>query len=188
MNADFADQNRIFQDLFDWFNLAVLLCNQNIETKSARISVHSQPKIMNEELKYRALTDKIIGTFYDVYNELGAGFLESVYENSLVIALRENSFEVKQQISIPVWFRGQSVGDFVADLLVENKVILELKAVRTIDESHRAQLLNYLRATKIEVGLLLNFGQSAEFRRTAFDNQRKKQFTPKKSIIENLLS
>jgi GxxExxY protein len=143
---------------------------------------------MNGDLKHRELTDKIIGTFYEVYNELGTGFLEAVYENSLVIALREKGFIVGQQISVPVWFRGQRVGDFVTDLLVENTVILELKAVRAIDDSHKAQLLNYLRATEIEVGLLLNFGQSAEFKRLAFDNHRKKQKTLEKSIIENLLS
>jgi len=143
---------------------------------------------MNGELKHGILTNKIIGTFYEVYNELGFGFLESVYENSLVIALREKGFKVEQQISVPVWFRGQRVGDFIADLLVEKTVILELKAVRAIDEAHKAQLLNYLRATEIEIGFLLNFGHSADFRRLAFDNQRKKKPTPEKSIIENLLS
>jgi GxxExxY protein len=143
---------------------------------------------MNETLKHKELTEVIIGTFYEVYNELGFGFLESVYENALVIALSEKGLKVEQQIPIPVWFRGQRVGDFVADLLVENTVILELKAVRTIDDAHKAQLLNYLRATEIEIGLLLNFGQSAEFKRLAFDNQRKKQTAPEKSIIENLLS
>jgi len=143
---------------------------------------------MNEDLKHRDLTNKIIGTFFEVYNELGFGFLESVYENALVIALREKGFKVEQQVSIPVWFRGQRVGDFVADLLVENVIILELKAVRAFDESHKAQLLNYLRATEIEVGLLLNFGQSAEFKRMAFDNDRKKQAPLNKSIMKNLLS
>jgi len=143
---------------------------------------------MNEKLKHSELTDKIIGIFYEVYNELGFGFLESVYENSLFIALRAKGFKVEQQVSIPVWFRGQRVGDFVTDLLVEDKVILELKAVRAFDESHNAQLLNYLRATEIEVGLLLNFGQSAEFKRLAFDNNRKKQSSNETSIIENLLS
>ncbi|SRR5215204_269188 len=143
---------------------------------------------MNGDLKHRALTNKIIGTFYEVYNELGFGFLESVYENSLVIALTESGFNVEQQISVPVWFRGQRVGNFVADLLVENTVILELKAARAIDEAHKAQLLNYLRATEIEIGLLLNFGKSAEFKRLAFDNDRKKQAAIQKSTIENLLS
>jgi len=143
---------------------------------------------MSEILKHHELTDKIIGTFYEVYNELGFGFLESVYENALVIALKTKGFKVEQQIAVPVWFRGQRVGDFVADLLVEDKVILELKAVRTFDESHKAQLLNYLRATEIEVGLLLNFGQSAQFKRLAFDNNRKKISSNEKSILKNLLS
>jgi GxxExxY protein len=93
---------------------------------------------MSEILKHHELTEKVIETFYEVYNELGFGFLESVYENALVIALRTKGFQVEQQISVPVWFRGQRVGDFVADLLVENALILELKAVRTIDEAHKA--------------------------------------------------
>jgi GxxExxY protein len=143
---------------------------------------------MSETLKHKELTEVVIGTFYEVYNELGFGFLESVYENALVIALTEKGLKVEQQIPIPVWFRGQRVGDFVADLLVENTVILELKAVLTINDSHKAQLLNYLRATEIEIGLLLNFGQSAEFKRLAFDNHRKKQTAVEKSIIKNLLS
>ena len=104
---------------------------------------------MNQTLKHRELTDVIIGTFYEVYNELCFGFLESVYENALKIALAEKGLRIEQQVSIPVWFRGRKVGDFVADLLVENKVILELKAVRAIDDSHQAQLLNYLKATEI---------------------------------------
>ena len=145
-------------------------------------------KNMSESLKHHELTEQIIGTFYEVYNELGFGFLESVYENSFVIALRAKGFKVQQQVSIPVWFRGQRVGDFVADLLVEDKVILELKAVRTFDESHKAQLLNYLRATEIEIGLLLNFGQSAEFKRMVFDNNRKRKSTDEKLLIENLFS
>lgn len=142
---------------------------------------------MNESLKHRELTDKIIGTFYEVYNELGFGFLESVYENVLLIALIAKGLKVEQQVPIPVWFRGQKVGDFFADLIVEDFVLLELKAVREIDEAHKAQLLNYLRATEIEVGLLLNFGHRPEFKRLAFDNQRKKQ-TANKSLMENLLS
>ena len=143
---------------------------------------------MNESLKHRELTEQIIGIFYEVYNELGFGFLQSVYENSMVIALNAKGLNVEQQVSIPVWFRGDRVGDFVTDLLVENKVILELKAVRTIDESHKAQLLNYLKATEIEVGLLLNFGHSAEFKRMAFDNNRKNNSPNEKSLIENLFS
>src|SRR6266481_7484884 len=124
-------------------------------------------------LKHRELTDKVIGVFFDVYNEMGHGFLESVYENAIALALTDNSFDVKRQISIPVWFRGQKVGDFVADMLVENSVLLELEAVRVLEASHESQILNYLRATDLEVGLLLNCGVKPQFKRFAYDNGRK---------------
>ena len=143
---------------------------------------------MQDSLKHRDLTDVIIGTFYEVYNELGFGFLESVYEEAMKIALESKSLNIEQQVPIPVWFRGRNIGNFEADLVVNDLVIIELKAVRMIDEAHIAQLLNYLRATKIEVGLVLNFGHKAEFRRKAFDNERKKQLPNSKSLIENLLS
>ncbi len=143
---------------------------------------------MEEKFKYGKFTDIIIGTFYEVYNELGFGFLESVYEEAMLIALREKGLKVEQQIPIAVWFRGSKIGNFEADLIVENVIIIELKAVRALDEAHQAQLLNYLRATEIEVGLLLNFGQRPEFKRLAFDNQRKKQHQNSKSLIENLIS
>lgn len=129
----------------------------------------------NEQFKHRDLTEKIIGTFYEVYNELGSGFLESVYENSLAIALRGKGYEVQQQIAIPVFFRGTQVGIFEADILVDHCVFLELKAVRNIDPAHVAQLMNYLKATEIEVGLLLNFGSKPEFKRLAFGNDRKRR-------------
>lgn len=129
----------------------------------------------NEQFKHRELTEKIIGVFYEVYNELGFGFLESVYENSLSIALRDNGFEVQQQIGIPVQFRGTQVGVFEADILVNRCVFLELKAVRAIDPAHIAQLMNYLKASEIEVGLLLNFGSRPEFKRLAFSNDRKRR-------------
>jgi GxxExxY protein len=111
-------------------------------------------------LKHVLLTDKIIGVFYAVYNEMGYGFLESVYVGSMEIALRQAGLRVERNVQIPVWFRGYQVGTFFADLVVESVVILELKSARAIDPSFEAQLLNYLRATTIEVGLLLNFGQS----------------------------
>ena len=123
--------------------------------------------------KHKDITDKIIRVFYEVYNELGHGFLESVYERSLEIALNSLGLKVCRQIQIPVWFRGKPVGDFTADVLIENCVLLELKAARSLDSSHQAQLLNYLRATEIEVGLLLNFGLKPEFKRLIFDNPRK---------------
>ena len=128
---------------------------------------------MKTDLKHGLLTDKILGVFYDVYNELGHGFLESVYHRSLVLALEMVGLHVCSRVSIPVWFRGTQVGHFEADILVDNSVLLELKAVRMLDSSHRAQLLNYLRATDIEVGLLLNFGERPEFKRVIFDNLRK---------------
>ncbi len=127
----------------------------------------------NEQFLHSDLTQAIIGTFYEVYNELGHGFLESVYENALAIALRGKGFEVLQQIAIPVWFRGTQVGDFDADLLVNKLVLLELKTARTIEQAHVAQLLNYLKATEIEVGLVLNFGPKPEFKRVVFGNGRK---------------
>ena len=143
---------------------------------------------MEDLLKHRGLTDKIIGTFYEVYNELGFGFLESVYEEAMMIALREKDLKVEQQVSIPVWFRGKNIGNFEADLVVNSLVIIELKAVKGIDEAHIAQLLNYLRATEIEVDLVLNFGQKAEFKRQAFDNSRKRKLPNSRSMLENLLS
>ena len=124
--------------------------------------------------RHRALTQTIIGVFFEVYNELGAGFLESVYQKSLGFALESAGFTVHHRVDIPVWFRGHQVGQFQGDLLVERCVLLELKAVRTLDSSHQAQLLNYLRATEIEVGLLLNFGAKPEFKRLVFDNAKKK--------------
>ncbi len=128
---------------------------------------------MNTDLKHGLVTDKILRVFYEVYNELGHGFLESVYHRSLVVALETVGLNVCSRIRIPVWFRGTQVGQFEADILVENCVLLELKAVRTLDSSHRAQLLNYLRATDVEVGLLLNFGEKPEFKRVILDNLRK---------------
>src|SRR5713226_923608 len=125
-------------------------------------------------LKHKDLTETIIGVFFEVYNELGHGFLESVYEKALQVALTAKGLDVRRQIEVPVWFRGNKVGDFAADMLVERCVLLELKAARTLDSSHEAQLLNYLRATEIEVGLLFNFGIKPEFKRLAYDNSRKR--------------
>ncbi|MDX6385952.1 MAG: hypothetical protein QOK48_3525 [Blastocatellia bacterium] len=123
--------------------------------------------------KHKEVTEKIIRVFYDVYNELGHGFLESVYERSMEVALNSMGLKVFRQIEIPVCFRGQRVGVFIADMLIEGSILLELKAARCLEQSHQAQLLNYLRATEIEVGLLLNFGLKPEFKRLIFDNPRK---------------
>jgi len=138
-------------------------------------------------LKHRALTQKIIGVFYEVYNELGHGFLESVYETAFGMALTSNGLSVLTQIEVPVWFRGKKIGDFTADMLVDKCVLLELKAGRALDRSHEAQLLNYLRATQIEVGMLFNFGLKPEFKRMVFDNSRK-QRGKHPSLLETLLS
>ena len=125
-------------------------------------------------LKHSETTDRILHAFYKVvYPQLGYGFLEKVYENSLVIALTEMGLKVQQQAKINVHFQGQVVGEYFADLLVEDVVIVELKAVSRLLTEHEAQLLNYLRATPYEVGLLLNFGPKPQFIRKAFDNSRK---------------
>jgi GxxExxY protein len=136
---------------------------------------------------HEELTQKILGVFYEVYNELGHGFLESVYEKAMIIALGEKDIMVQQQVEIPVWFHRQQAGFFFADLLVDGRVIVELKAVRTLDPSHEAQLLNYLRATEIEVGLLLNFGVRPEIKRRIYDNPRKAiRADPCKSVADSL--
>lgn len=124
-------------------------------------------------MKHKELTYQIIGVFYDVYNELGHGFLESVYQRSLAFALESSGLKVQAEVKIPVWFRGHRVGQFEGDLLVNNLILLELKVARCLDLSHQAQLLNYLRATEIEVGLLLNFGLKPEFKRLILDNASK---------------
>jgi GxxExxY protein len=122
-------------------------------------------------LEHKELTSQILKCFYDVYNELGYGFLESVYENALAIALSQAGVRAVQQAPIKVHFRRAIVGEFRADVLVEEKVILELKSGRAIDDVHMAQTLNYLKATGIHVGLILNFGPKPEFKRL-FLNKR----------------
>jgi GxxExxY protein len=124
-------------------------------------------------LKHPEITDKIIRGFYEVYNELGSGFLESVYENALDIVLNEYGLSVDRQKDISVKFRGSVVGEFRPDLFLNSKVIVEIKAVERLLPVHEAQLINYLKATDIEVGVLLNFGKRPEFKRLAYDNRRK---------------
>jgi GxxExxY protein len=114
------------------------------------------------------LTERIIGSFYSVYNELGSGFLESVYENALAIALRDSGISTTQQTALDVEFRGRTVGEFRADLLVEGRIIIEVKAVSQLIAAHEMQPINYLKATGIRVGLLLNFGPRPQFKRRVF--------------------
>ncbi len=124
---------------------------------------------------YKDLTEKIIGCFYEVYNILGFGFLEKVYENAVMIVLTERGLLAKAQQPIEVYFKGIVVGEYFADIIVEDKVIIELKAVEGLCDEHDHQLINYLKATDIEVGLLLNFGKKPEVRRKIFTNDRKEK-------------
>ena len=126
------------------------------------------------ELKHKEITDKILHAFFKVvFPKLGYGFLEKVYENAMVIALQSQSMDVKQQAKIEVHFQNCVVGEYFTDILVEDLVIVEIKAAKRIAREHEAQLLNYLRSTPYEVGLLLNFGPKPDFRRKVFDNERK---------------
>ncbi|MBL7062618.1 MAG: GxxExxY protein [Anaerolineae bacterium] len=121
------------------------------------------------------ITGAIIKAFYTVYNALGYGFLEKVYENALVHELAEQGLRVRQQMPIQVYYDGISVGEYFADLAVEDCVIVELKAAESLRPEHTAQLINYLKATDVEVGLLLNFGPKPAFARKIFTNDRKKR-------------
>ena len=122
------------------------------------------------------LTDKIICAFYNVYNALGYGFLEKVYENALVIELQKLDLSVTQQESIKVFYDGILVGDYYADMVVNGLVILELKSAESLRNEHFAQLTNYLKATNMEVGMLLNFGRKPEFKRIVLGNESKPLF------------
>jgi GxxExxY protein len=126
-------------------------------------------------LLHQELTDVIIKTFYEVYNELGQGFLEKVYQNSLYLELKNKGYKVEAQKKINVYYKGIEVGEYFADLIVENTIILELKAADCIIKDFENQILNYLRATDCEVGLLLNFGKKPEFKRKIYENIRKKR-------------
>lgn len=122
---------------------------------------------------HRETTSEIIGLFFTVYNEPGAGFLESVYRNALSVALDQRGVRNRREVPLDVYFRGARVGWFRADLLVEDCVVVEIKVANALERSHDAQILNYLRACPIEVGLLLNFGPQAKFRRFIYTNDRK---------------
>ena len=127
-----------------------------------------------EKLKHAEITDKILHVFYKrVYPALGYGFLEKVYHNAIFFALESEGLKVLREAPINVYFENHQVGEYYADLMIEDKVIVELKTVDFIRPEHEAQLLNYLRATHCEVGLLLNFGKKPEFKRLAYDNSRK---------------
>ena len=127
----------------------------------------------DKNMLHKEITGKIIEAFYKVNNTLGYGFLEKVYENAMKIELIRMGLKVEQQKNIRVYYEDNEVGDYFADLIVNDIVIIELKAAENLCEDHEAQLVNYLKATNVEVGLLLNFGKKAEFRRKIFTNDRK---------------
>lgn len=126
-----------------------------------------------QDFKYKELTKKIIKIFYKIYNKLGYGFLEKVYENAMMIEFKKESIPAASQSAIKVYYEDEIVGGYFADILVNDKIIVEIKAARNLAPEHEAQLLNYLKATSIEVGLLINYGPKPEIKRKAFDNYRK---------------
>lgn len=136
---------------------------------------------MEGNLQHEELSGRIIKVFYVVYNELGYGFTEKLYERAMAIALAEEGLKAESQAVYRVFFHEQMIGEYCVDLLVENLIILELKAAACIIEAHEAQLLSYLKASDIEVGLILNFGPRPEIKRLAFANERK---FPKKTAFE----
>lgn len=123
-------------------------------------------------MKHSETTEKIIKGFYNVYNTLGYGFLENVYEKALFLELRNLNCFVERQKQIKVYYQDQEVGVYFADLIVDNCVIVEIKAAESLHIEHEYQLINYLKATEMEVGLLLNFGKSPEFKRKVFSKKR----------------
>jgi len=124
---------------------------------------------MNVEYKHSDITGRILKAAYEVYNNLGYGFLEKVYENALFMELKTEGLTVEKQYPIKVYYKSKIIGEYYADLVVDKKVIVELKAVSNIEKSHEVQLVNYLKATEIEVGLLINFGQKIQHIRRIFD-------------------
>lgn len=128
---------------------------------------------MNDNYLHSEITDKIIKAFYNVYNQLGYGFLEKVYEQAMMIELPKHGLACLSQFPIKVFYDSKNVGEYFADIMVNNSVIVELKAAEALCEEHEAQLINYLKATDIEVGLLLNFGKEPKVKRKVFTNNKK---------------
>jgi len=129
-------------------------------------------------MKYKEITEQIIGAYYDVYNDLGYGFLERVYQNAMYFELLDRGLKVEPQKNIQVYRNGRLIGSYYADLLVNDVVIVELKAAASLIEAHEEQLVNYLKATNLEVGLLVNFGIEPKFERKVWTNQNKKNLKP----------
>ena len=131
---------------------------------------------------HKSITDIILKVYYEVYNELGYGFLEKVYQNAMYFELQSLGYKVEAQKQIKVYFKKQLVGEYYSDLLVEDKVIVELKATELLMNVHVAQIMNYLKGTPIEVGLLLNFGEKPEFKRFIYTNDRKSNIKNPKEV------
>lgn len=129
-------------------------------------------------MKHAELSQQIIDCFFKVYNQLGFGFLESVYKKAMLIEERKLGLQVETEVPIPVLYEDERVGEFFADQVVEGIILVEFKAVQALLPEHTAQILNYLNATDIEVGLLFNFGPKPEFHRKSYDNERKKYKPP----------
>lgn len=144
-----------------------------MDAKKSDKSMYQSGKATMFVGKHSDLTERIIGAFFEVYNELGYGFSENVYENALSLQLIYQGLKVEHQKPVKVYYLGQVIGQYLVDMLINDAVILELKAVRQVLEEHEAQLLNYLKATQYEVGLLLNFGPKAQYIRKVYDNNRK---------------
>lgn len=126
------------------------------------------------DLLIKEITSKVINAYFKVYNTLGYGFLEKVYENALTVELQRSGLFYKKQYPIKVYYEEKEVGFYIADFLIEEKLIIEIKAMESLCEEHEYQLVNYLKATDIEIGLLMNFGKKAEFKRKIFQNTIKK--------------
>lgn len=124
-------------------------------------------------MQFEEESKTIIKAFYNAYNKLGYGFLEKVYERAMLVELKKLGLACASQVSVKVYYDESLVGDYFADIVVENKIILELKAAENLCEEHEAQLLNYLRTTDIEIGLLFNFGKITQFKRKIFENKFK---------------
>lgn len=150
--------------------------SDNLQNLFHRRSKTIKSKIMSSNnLKHSNLTEQIIRAFYTVYNSLGYGFLEKVYENALYIELRKLGLFIEKQKRIQVFYDNTLVGNYFADLIVNDVIIIELKAAESLCEEHEFQLINYLKATDIEVGLLLNFGKKPEFKRKIFTNREERR-------------
>ena len=142
------------------------------------------PEASNSPLLGANLSHTVIGAFFDTYNDLGPGFPEFVARRALAIAIREKGLAVREEMELPVWFHGQQIAKFRADLLVADTLIVEVKTSLAIDAFHAAQVLHYLKATDLEVGLLVNFGREPQFKRVVYQNSRKPRQFERPSATE----